>query len=380
MRMAQTGPTLILDIDSASLGMCVLTEIDGRPIVSMTKRVPIGTGATRDHAALILLLKDVLATLLLEYAKVNPTTVIIVSASPWFLATLKTISSVSERPVRISGKTIDRVVVEHGRDATAEYIESVPIAVTVNGYRTRVIHPLLGKSLAVSMYQSVADSQFKHMVTTVIHASFSHARLVWHTTPLVYAETILRITGEDHAVIVDVGGEVTDITILSHKTVGFVGSLPHGSRSVIRSVATALNVANGAVADASSRLAMLASGELADADMQKVSTALMEASTDWQKGFNEILAAAGNSVPVSHSIFLIGERAELPWFVRVVVGAAVRAKLAPVVIGVDFFKGLLSYGEGGMFDSSLALAVLFFHMRPHAHSTLAFTPRVLYSV
>ena len=145
--MSQSGATLIIDIDSASLGACLLTEAE-RPTISKTKRVSLGTGAVRDPHALIPMLKDALTAVLADYAQDKPSTVLVALASPWFNAVLKTMASKSDKPSRVSKSTVDRVVHEaqKGTDTTA-HLESLPISVLVNGYRTRVTSPVLGTTV-----------------------------------------------------------------------------------------------------------------------------------------------------------------------------------------------------------------------------------------
>lgn len=372
--MAHGADTLILDIDSASVGVCVVTDGD-KPTMSQVKRVPVGTGEVKDPAGLIPLLKESLTALLADYAKVNPKKVSIVLAGPWFTASLRTLSSKSEKPVRVSPASIKHVVAENKKTgASGTPIESVPITVSVNGYHTLVRSNVTGTTLAVTLYESFADQQLLTIVTDAVHAIAPHAHIDWHTSPLVYTETILRITGDEFASIVDVGGELTDVVIASRRTIGFVGSIPDGARSIARAVAT-----GGPLADAESRLQMFARGELKDADMQALSASLTTAGATWQKGYADITAEAGNVVPIPHNIYIVGERDELPWFARIV-GGTLTTALQPIVVTPEFFNGAIAFGEGGAYDASLALAVLFFHMRVGVHSSKSTETAVLYSI
>ena len=380
--MAKDAPTLILDIDSGSLGACLVDHIE-KPLISEVRRVSIGTGDTRDASALIPLLKEALTSVIPAYAKLNPhiRTVSVVIASPWFASTLRTLSSKSDKPTTVSQASIKRVVADHRKtehEAQGKVtLEALPVTVEVNGYRTQVLKSVQGKSLSVTLYESITDQLFVRTVADAVHASLPHATLTWHTTPVAYAETLLRISDEDHATVIDVGSEVTDVVILSHQTVAFVGSIPMGSRTIQRAITTAKTN----VADSASRLTMFARGELAPKDMEATAAALTEAAKPWQKGFTEIMAEAGNTVPVPHRVFVVGERDELPWFTQVVTGAETRGQRPlPTTVTAEFFAGAITYGENSSYDASLALDVLFIHMRgkgaPKVHSTAP----VLYSV
>ena len=383
-----TGATLIIDIDSSSVGACVLTEINHEPVVSNVKRVPVGTGAVRDANALVPQLKEALGTLLADYKSLNPKNVFVVTASPWFTASLRTLASKSEKPVKVSQSTVARVVSDYRKTEhpAGHVLESLPISVTVNGYRTRVLKPLLGSTLGVTLYESAIDEGCARTVTEAIAGVAPHARLVWHSTPIVYAEMVTSLLGAEYVTVVDVGGEQTDLMIISRGSIGFVGSLPEGARSVARTVATALaGKGEGSLPDALSRLNMLASSELAEADTQATAAALTNAGTSWSKNFMEVLVGVSNTVPVPHRVVAIGEGDDMSWFSRVIRGAGDAPAAAihvgePEVVGPEFFKGGLSFGEGGAYDASLALSALFFHTRHRTTAAGPDYPPVLYSV
>jgi hypothetical protein len=250
--------------------------------------------------------------------------------------------------------------------------------VQVNGYRTRVENTVHGKTLAITLYESIMDAPVRHTVEDVIHSSLARVKISWHTTPLAYAETLLRISEENHATVIDIGAEVTDVIVLSHESVAFVGSIPYGTRTIARAVSGAKD---GALADTMSRLSMFARGELIETEMQAMSTALSQASLEWQRAYLELIRLAGNTVPIPHRIFVVGEREELQWCTQVLMGAENRGQRPlPTVIANEFFGTLVTYGEGGVFDSSLALDALFFHMQSEPQFSLVSNPPVLYSV
>ena len=381
--MAKGDQLLVLDIDSSSLGGCVLT-LGEQPTISHTKRVPIGTGATRDPKALLPLLKEALTQLVPTYAKLYPKLdrVAFVLASPWFAATVKTLTTKAEKPVRVSQGSIRDMVTDFREKnpigSGHALLEALPITVEVNGYRTRVLKPVHGTSLSVTFYESYTDQALVDLLRDTVHTSLARADVLFHTTPIVYAETLLRITDEDHATVVDIGGEVTDITILSHQRIAYVGSIPVGARSIARGMG---GTKDGALSDTLSRLAMFARAELSDKEMQAVSASFSKAGAEWQKSFLAVIDEAGNTVPLSHRVFVIGERDELEWLGQIVSGAESRGQRpVPTIVRHDFFAGLAQFGDEGVFDSSLVLDAVFFHTHEYARTQKLLGNPVLYSV
>ncbi len=373
---------LILDVDSSSLAACLL-EIGEVPKISKTKRVELGSGAVRDAQALMVSLKEALPALLKEYARDMIGQVHVVLASPWFDANVKTLTSKSEKQSSISHATVARVVAnERAKNQSPHPIESMPITVTVNGYRTRIAKPLSGTAVAITVYESHGDSQGVEFITSALRAEFPKASTDFHTTPIVYGETLMRLIDDEHGILVDVGGELSDVTIFTKRSIGHVGFVPEGSRSIARAIAGT----SGSLADIQSRLAMLARQELVAKDAQALMESVQKSSEAWQKGLSDIMVEAGKTIPVPHHIFLVGERDELEWLTLVLTNGTIldashiQRSRAPTVLGADFFKNALSFGEDAHFDSSLALDALFFHMtQRHTHAE-SYDEPVLYSL
>ncbi len=373
---------LILDIDSSSLAACIV-ETGEVLKISKTKRVELGSGAVRDAQALMTSLKEALPTLLKEYTKDALGQVHVVLASPWFDASVKTLTSKSEKQSTISHATVERVVSnERAKSQSPHPIESMPITVTVNGYRTRVAKPLSGTAVAITVYESHGDSQGVEYITGALHTEFPKATIDFHTTPIVYGEALMRLIDDEHGILVDVGGELSDITIFTKRSIGHVGFVSEGSRSIARTIAGS----SGSLADVQSRLAMLARQELAPKDAQVLMESVQKSSEAWQKGLGDAMVEAGKSIPIPHHIFLVGEREELEWLTLVLASGTIldathiQRSRAPTVLNADFFKNVLSFGEDAHFDSSLALDALFFHMTQKHSRAESYDEPVLYSL
>lgn len=370
--MAKHDSALILDIDSSSVGACVVTGGEV-PLISTLTRVPIGNGSTSDPNALVLQLKEALPLVLKQYSALERVAVIV--ASPWFLARVQKTDSKTERPESVTKSKVQAVLAAiPPLQEKAEVLERIPVSVTVNGYRTLLKKSVVGNAVSVVSYESHADTAFVEAVTAAVKAQLPRATLSFHTTPIAYADTLLRISDEEHATVLDVGGEVTDVVILSHQTIVYVASIPHGFMSIAR----AINAEN--VPDTLSRLSMLARNELAVPEREALLKKLIDAGGAWQKSFVSILAEAGNTIPVPHRVFLVGEHEEFAWFQLVVEAASTRQRPLVRVADPDLFSRLIRFGEGGAFDASLVLDALFFHTRLNGAQHIFAVPPMIYSV
>ncbi len=369
--MAHAKHALVLDIDSGSLGACIV-DFSSQTAVRRIKRIQFGSGEVRDARAMLHALEEALAALLPEYAKEQPAAVAVILASPWFQATIRTIQSQSESPASVTRHSVQRAAAAHAKSLASGHaiLESLPILVSANGYHTAVHHGLLARNLQITMYESVTDNSVLQSLRHAVEAVLPHTTVVFHTVPLVCAEVLPRITGTEFGLLIDVGAEVTDIALFSSRTLGTVGSLPYGSRTIARACGS--NVADGM-----SRLSMFAHSELSSEEMQKVAAALETAAQPWREKFSELLAAAGAQIPVPHSGFIISEPDSISWFTHVIPdGAAMPYRLTPVT--TDFLRPYISVTDGSTFDPSLSLSALFVHEQRSTATVLPGAP-VLYS-
>ena len=159
--------TLLIDIGTTSVG-ATLVQVGktNTPLLTKVTRVPVGSGTSDSRKALLTNTEEALKKLLETYAKGPPPDRIhVVVASPWHEAHIRTITSTSERPVRISEKTVFSAVQKYQNEKPPNEgnvdIEAVAVHVQVNGYSTALQRAISGTDISVNLYESEMRSDLQ---------------------------------------------------------------------------------------------------------------------------------------------------------------------------------------------------------------------------
>ncbi len=357
----------IIDIGSGSVGACIIGGQKGKVTLTQTVRIPISSGTEEAKAGIQTLVVQAVSKALESLKGVAPEHVRIVLAAPWYNAKIRTITSKSAKPVRVTTDTVGRGVKEYyvqkeGGQKTkqAGLIESTVGQAYVNGYPASLKHPVSGTALKINHYESEADPPLVHALEEAVHKVFSRPKISFHSFGFAAFAVLRALRDEDNFVIADVGGEITDVAVVHHDGLRFIGTFPVGTRSLIRTIA-----GTGSLADAASRLTLYGKNELSNDETTAMDVQFQKASEMWNKGYQEILEAAVKEVAIPRTTFLFADRDELPWLQKMVTGTHGAFSSQSVLITPDFFHSAVSLGEGAQYDAFLSLESLLFRTDIH---------------
>lgn len=357
----KSDTTLLIDIGTATVSGALMTLGKRHmPLLDMVRRVPLGTGTETARDALSTHLGRAMEELLPAYSGAAPKQVRVVLASPWYEARIRAVSSSSPKPVTVSEKTVLALVEEYKNKEAPRPgnrdIEALAVQVLVNGYHTRLARAVSGTSIAVNLYESEVDQATAASLSGAIEKVFPHASVSFHSFPLISSVALRALAYEKSFLVVDVAGEMTEVTIVYEDGMHFLGSFPVGYHTLARS----FGGKKDAVGDALSRLALLGRGELSSEDSPSEDEKFQKTFTEWLDAFEEALKAAANAVPIPRKLFLISDREHIAWIRR---GLELRNPLMLTVeaVGAPLVQNKMELGETGTYDVFLSLAGLFFH-------------------
>ena len=363
-RMKDTGPVLLIDMGSASVGIALVEPNKaGVPVISKVRREEFENTSGMNTPALTELataaLRRCLAGAGSSYSA--PREAHVVLAAPWYKASISLINSETERPVRITEGTIEKALESYKRKNLASapgrrMIESMATQTYVNGYATTVGKPLAGSTLAVDYYESEADTPFLAAIENELRKAFPGAAVSFHSF-LFEAFAVLRaVRDETGFVLLDIGGEITDAAIVRRGGFSFVGSFPYGALSFVRSVADGLH---GTFADAASRATLFTKGELSTEESSSFREVFLKAASEWDSGYRRLLESASLEMPVPHTTLIIADKEPLDWFEHILSDSDAPFPVHPTLIVPDFFKNAVLLGQEGNYDAFLSIAALY---------------------
>ena len=366
--MTAKGPVLLVDIGSASVGVCI-AELNrgGVPVISRTRRVEIENSSGQGMTALVPLALAALKKALAEVAVVSPAprSAQVVLAAPWYKAAISVINSDSEKPVRIAKSGIEKALAGYTEKNAAtsvpgrKTIESVATETYVDGYPTAVSQPVRGSAIAIDYYESQADAPFVSGVEEELRRNFNGVTTEFHSFLFAAYAALRALRDETGFVMLDVGGEITDLAIVHRGGFSFAGSFPFGALSLARAVASGRTLA-----DATSRMSLSMQGELSPEEEASFRESFKKAAVGWNDGYRMLLESAALEVPVPHTTFLIADKEPLAWFERILADSSGPFPIHPILLSPDFFKNAILLGAEGSYDVFLSIAAFYaLHVR-----------------
>lgn len=313
--------TLIFDIGSGSVAGALVqipTDTSKIPTILKSVRVDIQTRKVLDFNLFI----DDMNTALHEVcvslyeAKVAPPEDIVCTlASPWYVSETKSIKLAKEKAFIFTEKIADELLKREitdleeiyykkygGKENAPERMETHVMSVSLNGYH--VVAPL-GKrttALEMNMFVSLSPKLCLDRIRQTIAQTY-------HTIPVSFSSFVCasyvavrdRFEVPDSYVLMDIGGEITDITLISKGILKLSVSFPFGKNTVYKMLVNHFDIEPR---DAQEILALYFAGTLASSRQEVLTPYLKEIEQAWKLLFKECMAALPRTLVIPDTVFL----------------------------------------------------------------------------
>lgn len=371
----------LLDIGSSSVGGALVafsSEKDGAsPTVLWSKRneIPFQETVNIEHflQGILSALKTVAKAMSVE-AKEHPTAIFCTLSSPWCLSQTRVAKSSFAQPSIVTQKIIDALVDAEAasfRSGLASYLESGVILeqkimrVELNGYATQKPYGERAQDIDISLYMSATPQSFLNTIRQSIEEIFHRSVDQYHSLALVSFSAFRDIFPErENFLICDIGGEVTDLSLVKNNILVETVSFPKGMMMFIRD---AVSLLKRPPEEVLSRLALHFGGRHDDTLSAKFDSLVTEGRNKWLSSFREAIAElrSRNFLPdeielTAHPIIekWIGPSLSQTPFAVGISGVG-GGNLKTHIIDAAFLRKLVSFKDIVDVDSFLALEALF---------------------
>ncbi|MCI5108466.1 MAG: hypothetical protein MRY49_01300 [Candidatus Pacebacteria bacterium] len=257
--------SIVLDIGNASVGGSLVTfNKNQTPKILYTTRVPIPINEKVDENDLTRLMSDSLGLVFkniskaglkhlnfLNIHKKNIKSIHCVLASPWFMAETKT--EIIEKPVTLTPEYIKDLVQKEKESfqknidvsGNIKLLEQKIIDTKLNGYSTSKPYGKNADKSEITFFLSIVPQRILDIVEKHSDVNFAIDDVSYYSFSLVAYKTFMDIFPEDsNAVIFDITGEVTDMSIIEQDSLVKIGSVPIGRNTIARELAKRKGVTN----------------------------------------------------------------------------------------------------------------------------------------
>lgn len=253
----------------------------------------------------------------------QPTRAYVVFSSPWHASETRTVSSVQEKPFRMTREMMDRIakreidsfertgiVAEIGGDLSIS--EKHVMRVALNGYETSNPFGKEARTLDVGIFLSVIPRPVLDDVKQAIGRTFSIQDYSFHSFPFVVFDVVRSFAGvPDKFLIIDVSGEVTDVSLVSDRVLLETTTFPVGKRTILRALASTLSTTPD---EALSLIRLTDEKRLSETHTSRIEGALSNAGGLWRSAFEKTLSGIANHASIPSTLFLSADDNLLPYF------------------------------------------------------------------
>jgi len=312
-------PTGLIAIGSG--GIEVAIAVDGAIVFSAKKDL---TSSARDSienfsSAIYQGLAEVL-TELQKSSAVKPTSYHCILPAPLFINGIKTIEVAKDQPFVVSQKMIDQLMADSVKEFMADQpplftqlvgdtnrlIENDIFTAELNGYAVAQCLGLKTKNLKLMHGLSYGSAQILSAIEKTITAGTQQEKIRFHTFPAAAFLGLDAILGNDRDdyLIIDAGGEFTDLAVVHDRALITHFSFPYGFNFMRRSLADSLGTVP---AEISSTINLYFQNKLADPARVKFEAVIAKERQAWLGYFLEAFKAVSATTFVFPTIYLLGD-------------------------------------------------------------------------
>lgn len=386
-----TAPVIIFDIGSGSIGAALVTfKTGGIPSVLHSIRTPI---SFQKEIRPDLFLKRMLGTLegvaleleqkgiaKLDRGLFGPKKIgqiLCVFSSPWYTSQTKILTIERKKSFTVSTNFIEKMLSrakKHFEKSVGEHettkhirnpkiIESNVIYTTLNGYKTIDPYGRKANSVEIAVFFSLISGDVSKMVTEVFEKVFNTREISFHSFALASFSVIRDIFHtEENYLIMDISGEITDISLVREGVLLETVSFPIGKFSMLRGIAHALKT----IPEEAHSLIRL-HFESNKKSTPAVKKELEAAEKEWQSMLSRALSDLSGGILLPKTVFLTVDSDLGEWFRNIISGDTLSQErftagpLSVVMLNGAKFHKYYNVQKGVESDSFLGLETLFFH-------------------
>lgn len=322
----------IFDVGSDSIGVSIVKypSADEAPKILKTFREEI---IFRDQLDFMIFMDDMIKTLKLVAFRASLSGVgsisdiHIVLSSPWYVSENRHIVTSERSPFIFTDKISNELMVKEidklkklhhdkygGNLDGFNILEKEIVQVSLNGYP---VSDPIGKrtsSVDMNMIVTLSSSNCLSLIKDSISSAFHEAPLYFHSN-MSSVFLVIREKYEEMSsyLILDVGGEITDVIIVDGGIPKTILSFPYGRQSLYRELKKELKKSRSEVA---SIFSLYLGDSLENSEQIKMEKVLLKIQESWAREFENSLMSIPEPRMIPNSVFLVMNKDVHPFFFK----------------------------------------------------------------
>lgn len=305
-----------------------------------------------------------------------PKRIFCVLSSPWYMSQTRTINSKKNTSSIFTEKLADELIQKEIKIFSEEHavkygdanqgirpIELKNIKTMLNGYEA--LRPLGQKAKEIEMiiFISLAGEEMLSRVEETIRRHFQFETIKFSSFAMA-SFTVIRdmYVNQENFLLIDIGGEVTDIFLAKKNVLRESVSYPLGVNFLTRGIAARLGCT---LQEARSLISLFKDGHAEKSVAQKLELILTELKKEWLKNFQESLANLSKDISIPSTIFIIVDKTMVEFFSEIIKSEQfsqytfTESKFDVTFLGSQALHNTAQFEESVMRDSFLVVDAVY---------------------
>lgn len=238
-------------------------------------------------------------------------------SSPWHISEIKTLSLTKENPFIVAESQVKELVSAEEKDfesrfgsnsstnkSELELVERKIVTAYLNDYQTETPFGKQASKLEIVLFTSISERKIMTKIKNIIARHFPNHEPVFHSFMLVAFAGLRDMFPEnDNFLLVQIGGEVTDIAIAKAGKLAEVVSFPLGHNILVRSLD--LVCKNSPSCELETLIKLYHEAKVEDRQRGKIKFALADAKLKWTEAFNDAISNFFGETFLPKNVFLL---------------------------------------------------------------------------
>jgi len=348
---------MVFDLSSSSVGGAIFVMQDSDvPKILFTIREPIFVEKELDIENFFDL---TIKTMRVVVAKMcvaglgKPDKIFCVLSSPWYHSIMRDITLQKETPFVFNTKLADELTKKevdlflesyrlNNKDTGSKEIpiEMKTMSVSLNGYEVNDPYNKKASSLDISLFISISEESFIHKVEEAIMSHF-HFESIKYSSFLMASFVVARdmFINQDKFLLINIGGEITDISMIKKNVIRDSVSFPMGYNFMIRGLAKDLNMS---IEEARSFLSLYKDNHGSDSTNKSLENSIETLKNTWLNNLS-------HDISIPATIFITIDQDLFDFFSEIIKAEQLNqytlteSKFRIIFLGTEALHGIASF-------------------------------------
>lgn len=370
---------LVINFGSSSVGGALFfVEKSGMPKIIFSIRESIPIEKEIDPERFLFLANQSLEKVInkIHDAKLGaPDKIFCVLSSQWCITQTRIINYKKNSPFVFTDKLAygliqkevkffeDEHLMKYGGDNLIRTIELKNIQINLNGYETAEPLGKKAKELAMTVFVSLAEEKILGKIESIIKKYFHFDKIKYSS----FALSSFTVTRDLHKeeedfLLVDIGGEITDIFMVKKSMLLESISFPLGRNFLTRGVSSQLRCS---LAEADSLISLYKDGHAEESTAKKLNVIMNKLRGEWLKKFQESLINLSVDISIPSTIYTIIDKDFADFFSETIKTeqfsqyTLTESKFKVNFLGVESLHGLATFEEKIIREPFLIIDIIY---------------------